>query len=526
MSFRDAKGWSRARHASLLLTACAVGCTASEDARPQPIATEPVSHIEAGRLPAGGDLATAAVDYLGSYEPDLGLGSAAEFAAIELPDGYEGIRRASAQQMYQGLPVIGSVVDVRADAGGFVGFSGTVTRNLDGFDIEPRISEEDAADIALADRVRFAPIDASGDATGADRVVAVDLVILPSGGRGADLAWQVELAVESPEAEVPAEEWVSMVDARIGAVLLVLPAAGGCSFWDKLKCQLLPNPARAACLALVCGGPESVCGDHACDGDENDVNCARDCGCAANATCDAVAPFGCWCDSGCAEGGDCCVDASICALPPQGGDDGTCEWGERSAGYLDRAKLTFYRMKYFAIAEAGGLLKDAPEARDYLLHYLGNSGTDITVDVDKMLEEIPSFEQKVDEDRKGYGETAAMQAKAEGVTGTATYEIPSEELSHSVEQAESYNWWAAIHRFEYKHLGDITITKAGEAWEYTVESRIVLRDKYDWDREAPNAGPGGAFNQRELDDMNCFGWAKEFWLNGMSLEEEAMGVWQ
>jgi len=344
----------------------------------------------------------------------------------------------------------------------------------------------------------------------------------------AESATQVELSVAADDPEAPAETWQSLVQAQSGAVLAVLPASGDCSFWDKLKCSLLPNPAKAACLVLVCGGghAESVCGDDMCDGDETDANCRQDCGCSATSTCDAVAPYGCWCDADCGATGDCCSDASTCYLPPEAGEDGTCEWGERSAGYFDRAKLTFYRAKYYAIAEAGGFLKDAPEARDYLLHYLGNSGTDVSADVDKMLSEIPSFIKKVEEDRIRYGEAAAAAARAANATGPVTSAIPDEELSHSVEPAESYNWWAAIHRFEYKHVGEVTVTPAGESWEYTVTSVVVLRDKYDWDREAPNAGPGGAFNQKELDDMNCFGWAKEFWVTGMSTEGEHMGVWQ
>jgi hypothetical protein len=524
MSFENAKRGLLALGAvSCLLLAHAGGCAAPEEDPAPPIVTEAISHTELGVVPAGGDLGAAAAGYLGSVAAELGLSAAGDFLTFEVAPGFEGVRRAAGQQVYEGLPVVGSTLHVWADAGGLASFSGTVTRNLDGFAIEPSIGADEAAAIALEDRIRFAPV----DATVADEVVGVELVILPrTGGTGADLAWQVELRFAATEPGA-LEGWRTFVDAGTGAVLSILPASGGCSFWDKLKCQLLPNPAKAACLAIVCGGPESVCGDGSCDGDEDDVNCARDCGCAATDACDPVAPYGCWCDSGCAADGDCCVDASICYLPPDdGGDDGTCEWGERSTGYLDRAKLTFYRMKYYAIAEAGGLLKDAPEARDLLLHYLGNSGTDRTIDVNDMLADCPSFQQKADADRKRFGEEASMQAKAAGATGTVTSAIPDEELSHSIEQAESYNWWAAIHRFEYKHVGEIKVTKVGETWEYTVESTIVLRDKYDWDRDAAPAGPGGAFNQRELDDMNCFGWAKEFWVNGMSLKQETMGVWQ
>jgi hypothetical protein len=515
-TFRD-----RALLTAGLLVAAVAGCTALSDDSSGPIVTEPVSHVEDGGAPAGADLATAAVDYLRGHQGELGLAEAGGFVAVELPAGFEGVRRASAQQIHQGLPVLGSTLDVRADGDLFLGFSGTVTRNLDGFDIQPRLGEAEAADIARRELVRFTPTTVS-----AGEVVSTDLVIAPRDAEGADLAWRVELSMEAPDGASAPEEWVALVQAQSGAVLTALPSSGGCSLWDRLKCSLLPNPAQALCLELVCGGgAEEVCGNGVCAGDETDASCRQDCGCSATTTCDAVAPYGCWCDSDCGGSGDCCSDASTCFLPPEPeSDDGTCGWGDKKAGFMDRARLTFYRAKYFAIAEAGGLLKDAPEARDLLLHYLGNSGTDVTIDVDKMLAEIASFADKVKADRKRYGEEAARKAKEQNATGAVTTAIPDETLSHSVEQAESYNWWAAIHRFEYKHVGEVTVTPSGDSWAFAVKSKIVLRDNYDWDPTAPNAGPGGAFNQKELDELNCYGWAKEFWCTGMSEEGELMGV--
>jgi hypothetical protein len=506
---------------SWLAAAQVVACAApGEDA---PIVTEAVSHTEDRGVPVGDDLAASARDYLLAYAGELDLAASGDFAAIALPDGFGGLRRASAQETHEGLPVLGSTLDVRAGEAGFVGFSGTVTRNLDGFDVVPTVGEEAASAVALAGLLRFTPTDAAGVDAGAS-----ELVVAPRAGDGADLAWQIELTID-PGTEEPPVQWVALVHAQTGALLALIPGGGGCSIWDRLKCELLPYPARALCLDLVCGGgEEEVCGDHVCAGDETDASCRQDCGCTATSSCELVAPYGCWCDADCGGSGDCCSDASTCYLPPGGEqEDGTCGHGEKSAGFLDRARLTFYRMKYYAIAEAGGVLKDAPEARDYLLHYLGNSGSDVDVDVDKMLAEIPSFRDKVKEDRTRYGEEAAMRAKQAHATGAVTSAIPDETLSHSVEQAESYNWWAAIHSFEYKHVGEVRVTPSGDSWSYTVKSKIVLRDKYDWDPSAPNSGPGGAFDQGELDELNCYGWAQEFWCTGMTDDEgELTGVWR
>ena len=58
-------------------------------------------------------------------------------------------------------------------------------------------------------------------------------------------------------------------------------------------------------------GDEGVCGNAVCDGNETDVTCPGDCGCARVA-CGGVAPSGCTCDTTCGETGDCCADADTC----------------------------------------------------------------------------------------------------------------------------------------------------------------------------------------------------------------------
>jgi vibriolysin len=78
-----------------------------------------------------------------------------------------------------------------------------------------------------------------------------------------------------------------------------------CGFWTRAKCDIgIGDCSR-------CDNSEPGCGDHLCDGDETDENCPEDCGCAA-LSCGTVAPFGCFCDDGCDDVGDCCADVDVC----------------------------------------------------------------------------------------------------------------------------------------------------------------------------------------------------------------------
>ena len=85
-----------------------------------------------------------------------------------------------------------------------------------------------------------------------------------------------------------------------------------CGPYQLAKCRL----GMGDCSA--CGGDGAVgCGDGVCSDDEDDASCGMDCGCAAEDLCSYgyPAPFGCWCDSECAQSNDCCADIDVCGWP-------------------------------------------------------------------------------------------------------------------------------------------------------------------------------------------------------------------
>ncbi len=79
------------------------------------------------------------------------------------------------------------------------------------------------------------------------------------------------------------------------------------TFWGE-DC----NNCEADCGS--CDTDPAACGDGVCEGAETDSNCGADCGCEALTTCDGVAPLGCWCDTSCADWGDCCADIGVCGF--------------------------------------------------------------------------------------------------------------------------------------------------------------------------------------------------------------------
>jgi Zn-dependent metalloprotease len=189
--------------------ASVTACSSGADPR-DPIATQPVRHLEVNLALAGQDLTAAAPAYVASLqdELDLGLSAADEYRVVATARGRDGLRHARLQQVHAGVPVLGAEIVVHADETTFTGLNGYVTRHLDGFDVTPAIDESVALATARAER--------AGDATiSFDEASA--LVIMPRAEGGATLAWRVELR-NQPQDGLAAGRWIYFVDAESGAV--------------------------------------------------------------------------------------------------------------------------------------------------------------------------------------------------------------------------------------------------------------------------------------------------------------------
>ncbi len=187
------------------------GCGESSSGAPAAIVTRPIWHMETDNALVGADLAVSAIDYLRSFDDQLDLGLSAlddfEVTSISRSDGLSHVRL---QQTYAGVPVDSSEVVVHADDTTFIGLNGTLTGNLDGFDVAASLGEGEATGIAK-DHL-------AGDPSLASSEDAAELVILPRAPEGAALAWHVSFATEAGPA-VDTGEWNYFVDARGGAVL-------------------------------------------------------------------------------------------------------------------------------------------------------------------------------------------------------------------------------------------------------------------------------------------------------------------
>jgi Zn-dependent metalloprotease len=200
----------------IALAAWAASACSSSSGEPAAITTRSIWRMDTATTVVSGDLEVAAIDYLKGLDGELELGLSAldDFTVLSISEK-DGLRHVRLQQTHAGLPVVRSQVVVHADDTTFIGLNGTVTGNLEGFDITTTVTDGEAMGLAK--------VDLAGDSALASAADASRLVILPGRPEGAWLAWHLTFATDLGPG-VDAGEWSYFVDARSGAVLRKLNA--------------------------------------------------------------------------------------------------------------------------------------------------------------------------------------------------------------------------------------------------------------------------------------------------------------
>jgi vibriolysin len=191
-------------HRRLLSILIASASCSQETGALQPV-TEPVWHLEVANRQADGEVGAAALAYI--EEQDLGLSAEEDFAVLSRSGGADTLRHVRLQETHRGVPVLGSEIAVHADDTTFLAYGGTVTRDLEGFDVTPAIDGDRAVALARA------PLGVTAAARERSR-----LAIQPKSGGGAFLVWQVETFADR-EPGIEPGWWFSLVDAASGEVI-------------------------------------------------------------------------------------------------------------------------------------------------------------------------------------------------------------------------------------------------------------------------------------------------------------------
>lgn len=163
-------------------------------------------------------------------------------------------------------------------------------------------------------------------------------------------------------------------------------------------------------------------------------------------------------------------------------DRGSGPHGVEEPGALERRT----REKMNVIAEFADFKGDNDAAR-HMAHYLGNSGTDMELPVDKMMSEVPGFREHIKNEVSDYQDGWRELALAEfRRNGGQPVSIPVETINRdfSFTKGENLNWFFAVGSTRSNVTGVVTVVPDANG-----EPRVGLDyqanawDRYNWDED-------------------------------------------
>ncbi|MDI9889432.1 hypothetical protein QMZ92_35290 [Streptomyces sp. HNM0645] len=203
-------------------------------------------------------------------------------------------------------------------------------------------------------------------------------------------------------------------------------------------------------------------------------------------------------------------------MPQVAADAGAGRHGSQPPGFEERA--TEQKMRLMV---EGADWQGMTDASRHMAHYLGNSGSSVTLSVDKMMTDVPSFksyiddivrtnqddwrEQALEEFRKNGGKPVAFPVEAKAPEG----------FYFSKETDE--NWFYAVGGANANVTGVVTaVPDAHGNPEIAMDYQANVWDRYNWDE-----GKGVKIGPMEIPDgqmakLHRVGLAQEFDMSGSS----------
>jgi len=182
--------------------------------------------------------------------------------------------------------------------------------------------------------------------------------------------------------------------------------------------------------------------------------------------------------------------------PPLGHDPGAGMWKSKPREF-----------SYIALKDAiqqalpGAYVVIGDDATKHMVQYLGNTGTDYTIDLEGMVKEVPSaYARYLDE-------VAQAQELVEQLpVGTHTIHSRKAENGYNY-QAESRNWFFAIGGYTKWGQGTATVKNGSE---YELEFEYKFYDRYNWDAGKSVTFAGITVTDHFMGEFHRQGLAKEF----------------
>jgi len=116
------------------------------------------------------------------------------------------------------------------------------------------------------------------------------------------------------------------------------------------------------------------------------------------------------------------------------------------------------------------------DAAKHMAHYMGHSGSDLKIDLEGMLQDVPSARQNLE------AEVAQAQEFVE-LLPVGTHQITSRHAEPGYNyKDENWNWFFAIGGYASWGKGVATVKQTSAGREYELDFEYCFFDRYNWDK--------------------------------------------
>ena len=177
--------------------------------------------------------------------------------------------------------------------------------------------------------------------------------------------------------------------------------------------------------------------------------------------------------------------------PPQPPNDGSGEHGAKDRNLLQQQFDLAQKQLWYGVAAAADAAGMDDAAR-HMRHFLGNSGEDLNVNPENILNDLPDFKDKsqivferqvLDEANQIIGENYDGTPMRFSIT-TPWQLYPMYQPTLSDQLSNQGNWYYALGSFSYCYGADIVVTPdAYGRPQVQIEYQMHIFDRYNWDED-------------------------------------------
>jgi hypothetical protein len=196
-------------------------------------------------------------------------------------------------------------------------------------------------------------------------------------------------------------------------------------------------------------------------------------------------------------------------------DKGSGPYNVESPGWEER--LTREKMR---LITEGADWMDSTDASRHMAHYLGNSGDDMDLPVDKMMSDDDAFKKHIDasirQEQDAWREKALEEFEKNGGQ-PVSIPVETKNRDYSFDQNTQENWFYAVGSTRSNVTGVVTVTPGSDGEpQVGLDYQANAWDRYNWDQ-----GKGVTIGSMEVPDgqmarLHTTGLAQEFDMSGSS----------